>query len=255
MSAVARDQHVISDGAELRKLIGEPAEVSAKKFKFTKTLTETQEDFIKRSPFCLLSTVDGEGVPLVSPKGDAPGFVKVVSPDLLLIPDRPGNKLIFGLQNILVHPQVQILFMIPNTCETLRVSGKASLTKDPRLCKECSAGGQDALLVIRVFVTECYYHCAKAFVRSQLWKPESWPQGRFKVKLGQIMAKNAGKDDAWVQEYEKGAAGRLKDVEDHYTKNVWQVGTGFASGPSRQLVLVTLLAVSAATIATVARWR
>merc|ERR1719510_110917 len=105
-------------------------------------------DFIARSPFCLLSTLDAEGVPCVSPKGDAPGFVQVLAPNRLLVPERAGNKLIFTLKNVLRHPEIQLLFMVPNTCETLRVSGRASLSRDPALCRQCAAGGHDALLVI-----------------------------------------------------------------------------------------------------------
>lgn len=244
-------EYDITDEKALREHIGEPAEASKQRWKFTKSLTEDQVQFIALSPFCLLSTLDADGVPCVSPKGDAPGFVQVLrcwdrglteGPDLLLFPERAGNKLIFTLQNVLRHQEIQILFMVPNTCETLRISGRATLTRDPKLCKQCAAGGQDALLVMRVMVAECYFHCAKAFIRSQLWKPETWPKERFKVKLGQTMAKNGKKDAKWLQEYEDGAAERLKAVEDHYSGKVWKL-------PGRQGRDSRIPAVCAATFA------
>jgi len=205
----------------LRDTIGKPAEFSEKRMKFTEQLTETQIQFIEKSPFCLLGTVDKDGIPSVSPKGDGPGFVHIVSPELLLLPERPGNKLIFSLQNILQHPQVQLLFLLPNTCETLRVSGVASLNQDPGLCERCAAGGQPALLVMRIVVKECYYHCAKALLRSQLWKPEMWPRDRFRVQLAHAMAKKSGNTDAWANELEEAIEGRAKDVECFYVEKVW----------------------------------
>merc|ERR1712232_287545 len=135
--------HDIRSPQHLRNIIGELAEHQQKRHKFTKILTETQIDFISRSPFCLIATVGGTGTPCISPKGDAPGFVQVLDPGRLIFPERAGNKLIFTLLNVLRHPQVQIIFMIPNTNETLRVSGRASLSQDPTACARLAAGGQD----------------------------------------------------------------------------------------------------------------
>mmetsp|Transcript_50 Transcript_50/g.157 ORF Transcript_50/g.157 Transcript_50/m.157 type:complete len:278 (-) Transcript_50:77-910(-) len=211
----------ITDAKVLRDIIGEVPELSAKRLKFTETLTDLQVEFISKSPFCLISTLDEKGVPCVSPKGDRPGFVRVPSPGLMVFPERPGNKLIYTLLNVLQHPMVQVIFLVPNTCETLRVSGRASLNSDPTLCREGAAGGQDALLVMRVEVTECYFHCAKALIRSQLWKPERWPAERIKVSFGKILARKAGKDAAWEEDFERGIAERYQAVADHYEGKVW----------------------------------
>eukprot|EP00927_Polykrikos_kofoidii_P066305 TRINITY_DN61932_c0_g1_i1.p1 TRINITY_DN61932_c0_g1~~TRINITY_DN61932_c0_g1_i1.p1 ORF type:complete len:253 (+),score=32.15 TRINITY_DN61932_c0_g1_i1:75-833(+) len=220
---VGDPQFDIVDKAILRSHIGEPGQPSKERLKFTKELTESQTQFISRSPFCMLSTLDPNGVPFVSPKGDGPAFVQILSPKLLLLPERPGNKLIFTLENILQHADVQLLFMVPNTCETLRVSGRASLSRDPSLCRLCAAGGQDALLVIRLAITECFYHCAKSLIRSQLWNPATWPTDRFKVPLGKQMAEKSGESARWAQELEAGMAQRLKDIEGHYREQVWNL--------------------------------
>ena len=112
-----------------------------------------------------MRTSSQSGESAVSPRGDQPGFVTVRDEVTLYIPERQGNKLIFSLQNILENPNVGLLFMVPGTNETLRIRGKAELTADAELCQELSSRGKAALLVIVVRVTECYFHCAKAFIR------------------------------------------------------------------------------------------
>ncbi len=141
-----------------------------------------------------------------SPKGDEPGFCRIEDDHTLVIPDRPGNKLAYGLQNILVNPRVGVIFMLPGTPETVRVNGTATLTCDPELLGRLSARGKPALLAIRIRVEECFHHCAKAFIRSKLWKPESWSE-RLKVSFGAMAVKRmklpddvAAKFDAAVDE-------------------------------------------------------
>jgi PPOX class probable FMN-dependent enzyme len=139
----------------------------------------------------VLSTADAAGNIDASPKGDAPGFVLIEDEQTLVIPDRPGNKLAYGHLNILANPKVGVLFMIPGTPETLRVNGQASLTADPDLLGQLAARGKPATLAIRIQVEECFFHCAKAFIRSALWKPESWPE-RQKISFGRMLAKSLG---------------------------------------------------------------
>jgi hypothetical protein len=95
----------------------------------------------------------------------------VEDPTTLFVPERKGNRLIFSLQNILDNPQVAMIFLVPGTEETLRVQGRAELTADPQMCDRFTARGRPALLVTRVKVERCYFHCAKAFKRSRLWDP------------------------------------------------------------------------------------
>jgi PPOX class probable FMN-dependent enzyme len=181
--------HRISTVEQLRAILGEPNPMTPKKL--LRELDEMARDFIQRSPFLVLGTADAEGNQDVSPKGDGPGFVVVENESTLLIPDRRGNKLLFSLQNILVNPHVGIIFLIPGTDETLRVNGTAELTADPALLERLAARGTPAQLAMRVTVRECFFHCAKAFIRSQLWNAETWP-ARKQISWGKYLASKVG---------------------------------------------------------------
>lgn len=185
------DAHRITTVAGLRAIIGDAS--PATQVKIGQALDEDMRAYIARAPFLVLSTSDPEGNQDVSPKGDQPGFVAVPDEQTLLIPDRKGNRLIFSLQNILAQPRVSVLFLIPGVNETLRVAGRAELTADPALCEQLSARGQAALLAIRVAVEECYFHCAKAFLRASLWQPDAWPEP-VKVSFGRMWTRKVGGD-------------------------------------------------------------
>jgi PPOX class probable FMN-dependent enzyme len=201
--------HRIETLAELRALIGEPHPLTPAKV--SRELDGAERSFIARSPFLVLSTSDREGRQDVSPKGDPPGFVLVEDARTLVIPDRKGNKLLYGLQNLLENPRVGVLFLVPGTGETLRVNGRAELTTDPAILERLSARAAPALLAIRVHVEECFFHCAKAFLRAELWKPGTWPE-RQRISFGRQIVERTGGDaklapliDASVeQDYEKG---------------------------------------------------
>jgi PPOX class probable FMN-dependent enzyme len=184
--------HRIETLEQLRAIIPEPGKVTP--LKIWKSIEPPARDFIARSPFLVLSTSDDEGRQDVSPKGDPAGFVLVEDEHTLLIPDRKGNKLAFGLQNILRNPHVGVLFVIPGTGETLRVNGTAEITTDPAVLERLPARGQPAVLAIRVRVEECFFHCAKAFIRSSLWKPEAWGDS-YRVSFGKMMAPKLGGDE------------------------------------------------------------
>lgn len=187
------DPHRIDSLDALRAIVG--ASNPATEAKIEPVIGEFARAFIARSPFLLMATSDAEGRLDVSPKGDGPGFVAVEDERTLLVPDRTGNRLVFGLQNILANPRVGLVFVVPGTGETLRVNGRAELTKDPAVCERLAARGKPALLAVRVTVEECFFHCAKAFLRSALWKPESWPTPE-KVSFGRMIARKFGGDDA-----------------------------------------------------------
>lgn len=184
----------------VRAIVGEPHKATP--LKVMETLDPMSIDFIRHSPFLVLATAGADGQPDVSPKGDHAGFVAVVDARHLLIPDRKGNKLLFSLQNILVNPRVSILFVVPGTEETLRVQGTAELTSDPEILQALAARGQPALLAIRVAVERCFFHCAKAFKRSELWKNESWP-ARQRVSFGQQIAPKLGGDGALARQIDE----------------------------------------------------
>ena len=172
---------------QLRNLLGEPHSLTQQKI--SPALTPEARGFIEQSALVFMATGGDEDV-TVSPKGDQPGFVRIVDDNTLLIPERPGNKLLHGLSNILHTGRIGLLFVMPGTEETLRVNGSAALYEDKDICGELSANGKPALLVIKVDVKECFFHCAKAFKRSKAWQPEHWPEPQ-KIKFGEQIARNA----------------------------------------------------------------
>jgi|SRR5271165_2718701 len=195
---------------QLRAVMGEPNPLTS--VKLWCKLEPAAVDFIKASPFLLLSTADRDGNQEVSPKGDGAGFVAVENENTLVIPDRKGNRLLFGLRNILENPHVGMIFLVPGTEETLRVNGRAELTCDPAILKRLSARGQPALVAIRVSVDQCFFHCAKAFKRSRLWEQESWPE-RQKISFGKILAAKLGGGDSLAARIDAG-------IEQDYKKNL-----------------------------------
>jgi len=183
----------IKNVAQMREVIGES--FPGLEEKNMDHVDHFARDFISKSPFIVLSTSDESGRMDASPKGDAPGFVELADERTLLIPDRFGNKLAYGHRNILANSRIGLLFMIPNTSETLRVNGKAELTRDPELLERLQARNQPALLVIRVFVEECFFHCGKAMIRSNLWKPENWGE-KHRVSFGEMYAERKKVDSS-----------------------------------------------------------
>lgn len=174
---------------ELRAIIGAPRPTTP--LKIGRELDEQAISFIQRSPFLLMATVDAQGTPQVSPKGDAAGFVTVHDPKTLFIPDRPGNRLIMGLQNLLTHPRLALLFLVPGSGETLRVEGSAEILAEREWLECLSARGRSALLALRVSVDRVFFHCAKALLRARLWEPGSWPDV-MGISFGRIIAARTG---------------------------------------------------------------
>ena len=201
------DPHRIDDVDMLRALYGEPGPIASAKV--WDTIDPSAAAFIAASPLALLATADARGNVDVSPKGDAPGFVAVEDARTLLVPDRRGNKLVFGLRNVVENPHVGLIFLVPGTPETLRVNGRAELTRDPALCERLAARGAAALLVIRVTVEECFFHCPKAFLRAGLWKPETWRPHR--VSFGAIFAPKLGGDAALAEQIDEALAIDARD--------------------------------------------
>ncbi|TKT82831.1 pyridoxamine 5'-phosphate oxidase family protein [Aquamicrobium sp. LC103] len=169
--------------------------------------------FIARSPFVLIGSSDGAGNADVTPKGDKPGFVAVLDDNTLAIPDRPGNNRLDTWENIIANPAVGLLFLIPGMNETLRVNGDARLTVDEGLRAKFEIDGRLPLSVLVVTVKACYMHCAKAFMRSELWKPETWPDRSKLPTLGEIL-----RDQLALSE----SAAQLDDSLDKaYQRSLW----------------------------------
>jgi PPOX class probable FMN-dependent enzyme len=153
---------------ELRELLGEPSELVLRKA--LPALDEHCRRFIAHAPFVLIGTANAAGRCDVSPKGDAPGFVRVLDDRTLVIPDRPGNRRMDSLRNIVENPHIGLIFLIPNVQETLRVNGRACIIRDADLLASMEARGKVPQLGIGVEVEECFLHCPKAFIRSSLWE-------------------------------------------------------------------------------------
>ena len=142
--------------------------------------------FVARSPFLMLATQGDYGLE-VSQKGGEPGFVKLSDNRTLLIPEWTGNHLAIGLQNILREPRVALAMVRPATDEVLRISGRATLFDDEDLCREMSAEGKPATLIIRVSVERAAFHCVRSARRAKLWDPESWDSPT-RISFGKIYA-------------------------------------------------------------------
>jgi PPOX class probable FMN-dependent enzyme len=159
--------------AELRGLVGEPsARVIAKE---SASLDERASAFIGASPFVVVASTDGCGKSDASPRGGPPGFVRVIDPRRIVLPEYPGNRRLDGVANVLACPAVGLLFIVPGISETLRVNGSARLSRDPQLLALCEVDGRRPWFVVDVAVRQAFSHCGKAFLRSALWNPERWP--------------------------------------------------------------------------------
>lgn len=185
---IMNKEYTVTETAELESIIGTPMDGLGEKVR--KTLDNSMMEFIRRSPLICISTMDENGQFDVSPKGDAPGFVQIDGKGNLLIPDRPGNNLLYGFRNILKNNNVGLIFIVPNMRETLRVKGQATLTRDPELLEELSANGKPALLCTHISVQECFFHCGKAMIRSNMWKPDKWAEQNESLMLKSIVARN-----------------------------------------------------------------
>jgi PPOX class probable FMN-dependent enzyme len=143
--------------------------------------------WIAASPFCILATAGPTGLDC-SPRGDAPGFVHVLDPKTLLIPDRRGNNRADSLRNLIADPRMALLFLIPGQGETLRVNGRCRLNADPELCAGFAVEGRAPKLVLVVRVEAVFFQCSRAVVRSGLWDPAARPEPGSLPTPGKILA-------------------------------------------------------------------
>lgn len=158
---------------ELREVLAPPSEkVMAKE---VAAFDGYCRDFIARSPFLLIASTDGQGSIDISPKGDPPGFVQVLDDRTLAIPDRPGNHRAETFVNVVRHPYVGLIFLIPGVKNTLRVRGEATIVRDLELRESMAINGRVPALALVVELTTAYFHCAKCIIRSELWSGANAP--------------------------------------------------------------------------------
>jgi PPOX class probable FMN-dependent enzyme len=165
-----RSPRTITDEAELRAILGTPSDVVLSKI--SDHLNELTRQFIERSPFVCVATKLPAGGIDVSPRGDPPGFVRVLDDRTLLLPDRPGNRIADTLRNLIGEPSIGLLFLIPGVGDSFRVNGRGTITDDRELLAPSEMEGSAPRLGIIVSVDEAYTQCSKALIRSDLWNPE-----------------------------------------------------------------------------------
>lgn len=162
----------VTSEAELREMLGGPNQRSATKVR--PVLHERDREWLAASPLCLIATAAADGSCDVSPKGDPPGFARPLGDATIAIPDRNGNHRFDGFVNILSNPQVGLLFLVPGRRDTLRINGRARLIREAPFFDDMIIRGSRPQLALLVEVQEVFYHCPKAFLRSELWDPATW---------------------------------------------------------------------------------
>ena len=194
----------ITTEAELREALGGHASGRAAT-KDRPFLHPLQIEWLKTSPFCVLATSDADGNCDASPKGDPAGqLIHVLDPCTIVIAERPGNKRADGYLNILSNPHVGVIALIPGRNDTLRVNGRARLVRDAPWFDELAVKGKRPIMAMVVEIDQVFSHCAKAFMRSRLWQPETWP------------ARDAMPSVAELCKVIQDPAETLEELQEHY---------------------------------------
>jgi PPOX class probable FMN-dependent enzyme len=201
-------KHVVESEEQLRALAGTPSTRAV--LKERAALDQHTRAFIARSPMVLIATADRDGRCDVSPKGDAPGFVLALDDTRLVIPDRPGNKRFDGMRNILENPHVGLIFLIPGREETLRVNGRAWITRDPDILERCVSHGKLPALAIGVEIEQCFLHCAKAFRRGEFWAVDRWLAADALPSLACVLFDQIKPEGLTAEDYERDLESDLK---------------------------------------------
>jgi uncharacterized protein len=203
------DEHLITTIDQLETLYSD-APYGPALFKETDRITAQYRKLIEAAPFVVLATSGPDGLDC-SPRGDPPGFVRVVDETTLVIPDRRGNNRIDSLRNLVRDPRISLLFLIPGVGETMRINGRAKISTDPKLTESFAVNGKVPKCVLVVTVEKAYFQCTKAIIRSKLWDPASSVDRKTLPTPGSILAeitngKMGGPD------HDKAAPARIKET-------------------------------------------
>lgn len=171
---------------ELREIIPAPSEKAFAKIR--SLLCGQGMEFIRRTCLAMMATIGEWGIEISQKGGDA-GFIEVVDSRTILIPEYRGNQFALGLGNILRDGRVALALIVPGTDEVLRISGRASLHRDPDLCERMAAGGKPAVLAIRVAIERAAFHCPRSARRAGLWEPARW-DAPVPVSFGRVYAES-----------------------------------------------------------------
>lgn len=203
-------EHDITSLDQLRQLYREPVELA--KLKKGPVIEGGAAEFVARSPFCCLATAGADGTCDVSPRGGPAGQVKVLAEGrAVALPDLSGNNLLDSLTNIVVNPWAGLLVMVPGSDETMRIDGRAKLTTDPEILNLWSDEVRTPKLAMVIEVDSAFLHCAKAFRRGGVWKPETWSvdDGKSTIRMFNALAGTDFDPDALRPELEKSYAADL----------------------------------------------
>lgn len=210
-----KPEFLVKDEEDLRSLFPTTHPIAVEKCQ--NRLDKHAMDFVARSPFICMGTQSPDGLADVSPRGDPCGFVKILDDKTLLIPDRPGNNRLDSQTNILANPAVGLLFMIPGFDDTMRVNGKAKISRDPDLLALMTVKDRMPMVTIVVAVEEVFIHCAKAFRRSKLWDPSQLQDRGGMPSLAKIILDQTSRAPDDPEEMTKIDA----DLEDEYEKTMY----------------------------------
>ena len=207
MERSGRFSDVVTTSDELREIVGDvyPAAVT----KVIDHLDGFCIDFISHAPFFVIGSGGGSRDVDVSPKGDPAGFVRVIDGTTLAIPDRPGNARMDTFLNVLENPKVALIFLVPGRKDTLRVAGRAEVVADEALRRSMTEQGKVPRLVMIVHVERAFFHCTKCMVRSNLWRPEAWPDTSGMQSFGAAIVaqaklkETASEADAYMKDAEQ----------------------------------------------------
>ncbi len=205
----------ITSEDELREHYRRPSETTERKR--IDHLDDHCRAFVAHATFVLVGTVAPDGTADVSPKGGPAGFVVVLDDHRLAIPDLSGNNLLDSLTNIIRNDAVGLLFVIPGLEETLRVNGRASLTRDAEILDACAVKDRRPTAAIGVDVSEAFIHCAKSFRRGALWRPDEWPDRSELATAGCMLHDHIELE---------GVTGEVLDelLEKSYEASLWEPG-------------------------------
>ena len=189
----------------LREVIGTPTELVLTKI--ADRLNALTRQFVEHSPFVCVATARPDGGLDVSPRGDPPGFVRILDERTLLLPDRPGNRIADTLTNLLEGPRIALLFLIPGIGDTFRVNGRARIVDDAELLAPSAVDGKVPRLGLLVSIEEAYTQCSKALIRSDLWNPEHHVDRSELPSSGEIL-RSVREDEFDAEGYDRERAAR-----------------------------------------------
>jgi uncharacterized protein len=185
----SRYEEVVASPARLRELYKQPSDRGRNKI--IDRIDDICRRFIAASPFLVVGSRGADGRLDVSPKGDPAGFVAVLDDRTLAIPDRPGNNRLDTFENVLVHSEIALLFLIPGHGDTLRVSGRGKIVRDRKLQDRFAVAGKAPATVLIITVEQAFMHCPKCIVRSRLWQPQDWPDRSAAPSLAEAIVAHA----------------------------------------------------------------